>query len=62
VPGRGADLPAAAKRLMMYQHAKATAEQRGDLAMLADMFGVVRTGLLTVGAVYLAVWALGLLG
>jgi hypothetical protein len=30
--------------------------------MLADMFVVVRTGLLTVGAVYLVGWALGLLG
>ncbi len=30
--------------------------------MLADMFVAVRTGLFTVGAVYLVGWALGLLG
>jgi hypothetical protein len=37
---------------------RATAEQREDLTMLV----AVRTSLLTVGAVYLVVWALGLLG
>jgi hypothetical protein len=30
--------------------------------MLADLFVVARTGLFTIGAVYLAMWALGLLG
>jgi hypothetical protein len=30
--------------------------------MLADMFVVARTGLLTIGVVYLAMRALGLLG
>jgi hypothetical protein len=30
--------------------------------MLADMVVVARTGLFTIGAVYLVTWALGLLG
>ena len=59
--------PAAAARLIIYKHMKAAAEQRpssgrGTLTMLADMLVVARTGLFTIGAVYLVVWALGLLG
>ncbi len=65
-PRRGVDLLITAARLRARKRPKATAGQRpsngraagGTLAMLV----AVRTSLVTVGAVYLVVWALGLLG
>jgi hypothetical protein len=56
------DLPAAAVRLRARERLKAVPSNGraagGTLAMLV----AVRTSLLTVGAVYLVAWALGLLG
>ena len=65
-PRHGVDLPAAAARLRARKRLKSVRRGRpsngraegGTLTMLL----AVRTSLLTVGAVYLVAWALGLLG